>query len=67
MKEWIAKNFMKIWISGLVGMGFGLLIEMFVGIWYKPSVNSLLMLAIIIGGGIGAWYILTNNKNFGKF
>jgi len=67
MLDKIKKNAAKLWVSGLAGMGFGMLLEMFVGIWYKPSISSFIMIPIIIGAAIGMWYILTNNKNFGKF
>lgn len=65
--DFIKKNVLKLWISALSGMGFGMLLEMFVGIWYRPSISPFIMIPIIIGSGVGAWYILTNNKNFGKF
>lgn len=65
--DYIKKNFLRLWISACTGMGFGMLVEMFVGIWYRPSISPFIMIPIIIGAGVGAWYILANNKNFGKF
>lgn len=60
------KNFKRLWISGLVGMGFGFLVEVVAGIWIEGSVNGFLMIALIIGGAVGGWYILANNNDFKK-
>ena len=66
-ESWIKRNFMRLWVSGFAAMGTGFIIEMLVGIFYKPSIHSGIMTVIIIGAAIGYWFVLVNNKNFGKF
>lgn len=66
MKDWIKKNHKRLWFSGVVGMGFGFIIEVIVGIWREEPISSLIMVPLMIGGAIGAWFILTNNNDFKK-
>lgn len=65
MKDWFKKNYMRVWVSGVAGLGFGALSD-FIGSAIFGSVNGYVQLALIIGGAIGIWYVLKNNNGFGR-
>jgi len=58
--------FMRIWVSALAGMGFGFFISLVGAMFTNKDINGLIMLLLIIGGAVGAWFILSNNNDFKK-
>ena len=65
MKDWLKKNYMRVWVSGVAGLGFGFFCELIYGQFASGSINGFVMLPIIIGSAIGMWFVLKNNKGFG--
>ena len=61
-------NLKRLFVSALAGFGLGFLVEYFASIWLDPSesVNGFLMIVIIIGGAIGAYFIFLNNNYIKK-
>lgn len=60
------KDFKTLWISGLAGMGFGFLVQLLVSLFSPVQVNGWLMLVLIAGGAVGAYFIQKNNPDLLK-
>lgn len=66
MKDWLKKNFMRVWVSGVAGLGFGALVEMLWSVVSSKDIHGFVMLPLMIGGAIAVWFVLKNNNGFGK-
>jgi hypothetical protein len=56
----------RVWVAGLAGMGLGFLVELITGFFTQSGVNGILMLFIIAAGWITSYFVLKNNKDFGR-
>ena len=57
-------DYKRLWLSAVAGMVFGLLVSIVVSWFTSQTISGFLMLPIIIGGAIGSFFILKNNKDF---
>ena len=57
-------DFKKLWYSAIGGFLFGFLVALFTSIFTAKDINGFLMLIFILGGAVGSYFILLNNKFF---
>ena len=59
-------DYKRLWLSAVAGMVFGFLVSVVVSWFTDMTISGFVMLPIIVGGSIGSFFILKNNKDFKK-
>lgn len=66
VKEFIKTDWKRLFKSAVAGFILGFIVALVASMFTTKDVNGFIMLAIIVGGSVGGYFVLRNNNDFKK-